>query len=155
MTSIDEAPEPIPADAPAPQAQHGEPELHEADERARPSREAARYRTRLREVEGQVETLTAHLAAARSAALDSVLARSGLGNVGDLTTLGGFDPATAWGEDGTLDVGVIDGAVAALRDARPELFRVRGPIIPDAHREPPRGAMRGPTFESAFGPHRT
>lgn len=151
----------------APQAPEDATQAPEADDEPRGAgREAAKYRTRLREVEAERDTLTEQLGTMRTAVLEQHLAgdititveRDGrtfersvrLAHPEDATTLGGIDPAAVWTEDGRLDVKNISAAIGKLHANRPDLF------VPFARPVPGEGGNDlinfTPAFEAAFKP---
>lgn len=113
-----------------------------------PSREAAKYRTRLREVEGDVERLTGQLADAQRGHIEAI--------IGSALTPELFwkltDPADVLDDTGAVDP---DRVRAAARKARQEL----GAVKPLARGGFTSGAQSGvpakaPSFADAFTPQR-
>jgi hypothetical protein len=78
-----------------------------------PHREAAKYRTRLREVETERDGLSAQLDAMRRAEVVRV-AGDGLARGDDLLTYRGDDVAPYLGDDGTVDAEKVAAAVTEL-----------------------------------------
>lgn len=93
------------------------------------AREAAKYRTRLREVEAQRDTLKEQLTAARRTELENQLGAS-LRNPSDLFALTGTTPADYLDDDLTINTDKATEAVKQLLTERPELARPAKAIIP-------------------------
>ncbi len=85
-----------------------------------PSREAARYRTRLREVEAERDGLREQLDGLRRREVER-LAGEQLAQPGDLLALGGIDLDALCGEDGQVDEQLVGEAVETLLTQRPGL----------------------------------
>lgn len=86
------------------------------------SREAARYRVALREVEAERDALRSTVQAFRQAEVTR-LAGQHLADPDDLFTIGKAEVDALLAEDGTVDVAKVEAATTALLDARPYLMR--------------------------------
>lgn len=102
------------------------------------SREAARWRTRVREVETERDTLRATVQAFQRAEVERLAADS-LADVSDLWTLGEVEVDALLTEDGTVDQSKVESAVAALVERKPHLS-VDGPPVGSFD-----GGVRGPS----------
>jgi hypothetical protein len=87
------------------------------------SREAAKYRTRLREVEAERDTLTRRVTAYEHAQVDRIAADARMANPGDFRLFHG-DLDALRGEDGALDEAKVRAAVAQVLTDRPYLRRL-------------------------------
>ena len=151
MTTTDETNVEPPDDSAEPTSTPEAPAVATSDDEASPNREAARYRTQLRTVEAERDTLAATVAMLRTqaaeAALGGILARP--------ATLWGVTGTTAgdyYDQDGTLDTAAL---AAAARTAISEhgLAGATNGIVfasPTTEREADAEHARG--FESAFAP---
>lgn len=146
--------------------QQPEQETQQAEERSG-NKEAAKYRTRLRETETERDALSTQLENVRTEHVKQILT-SGVtfpvqGNNGhtwnhtaklrnpeDLFTVGGVDRASLWKSDGTIDAEKLQTAVAALKDTRPELFVPNGPIIPTIGDTPDTYPSVNESWQGAF-----
>jgi len=95
-------------------------------------REAARYRRRLREVEGERDSLAAQNARLRADVVELALRTTAvpgkletLRHPGDLVALGGADPDDLFDAEGGLDHGKVTIALTDLHRRRPDLFEER------------------------------
>lgn len=131
------------------------------------NKEAAKYRTRLRETETERDALSTQLENVRTEHVKQMLT-SGVtfpvqGNNGhtwnhtaklrnpeDLFTVGGVDRASLWKSDGTIDAEKLQTAVSALKDTRPELFVPNGPIIPTIGDTPDTYPSVNESWQGAF-----
>jgi len=129
-------------------------------------REAAKYRTQLREAEGARDALAGQLSSTRRALAERVLT-GGVDIdgktlrptvVGDLFDLAGIDVATLYGEDGALDSDALTEAARGLHATRPQLFESAlrpnvGPYVPPEG-SAPNGALGegGMTWAKALRP---
>lgn len=95
-------------------------EVPEADEAGKAGREAARYRTRLREAEAQRDTLAARVEAMQRAEV-ARLAGARLSQGADVFDVGRVDLADLLDEDGAVDTTKVENAVADLLTGRPGL----------------------------------
>src|SRR5699024_1659739 len=119
------------------------------------SKEAAKYRTRLRETEAERDHVTEQRDSLRAALLQQILT-TGIGiehpakntphdrqvrlrDAGDLFTIGGVDPSDLWGKDGALKRDKLREVVGNLYATRQELFAPNGLILPDQGKTPTRG----------------
>jgi hypothetical protein len=84
------------------------------------SREAARYRTRLREVEAERDRLQTTLDTVQRAQVEAMAQAGGLAVAGDIWSFGA-ELATLRGEDGTIDQATVEGTVQAILKDRPGL----------------------------------
>ena len=112
--------------------------------RSKAAREAARYRVRAKEAEGQVETLTAQVQTLQRQIVETHL--DGL-DAGAFWKLHGDQLDGLLDEDGRIDPDAVASTVSELRDSY-GLHRPRGPIVPDAGKQPERSMSRG--FVDAF-----
>ncbi|WP_280472752.1 hypothetical protein [Nocardia cyriacigeorgica] len=85
---------------------------HEANGNDRPSRQAARYRARLREVEGERDQLRATVEALQRAAIEDAATRDGRVRVKALFATLGDDLAPVLAEDGSVDAAKLDEVIA-------------------------------------------
>ncbi|WP_369055940.1 hypothetical protein [Kineococcus terrestris] len=139
-----------PEDVEQPQQQHEEPPQEEAgedqagEEGTRAGRESARYRTRLRAAEAELEDLRGQLAEQQERVAGyqraEVERASGLGQHARLLWVQGADPAQLYA-DGVLDPQAVE---AAARRVRTE-YGVGGPR-PD----PSQGARAATTSEDSW-----
>lgn len=91
-----------------------------------PGREAAKYRTQLREVEGERDGLQAKVTALqRNAALS--IASNRLHVADDLFNVGGIDVEQLTNDDGTIDPDKVQAAVDELIASRPGLGKTAAP----------------------------
>jgi len=100
-----------------------------------PNREAAKYRTQLREVEGERDTLQSQIDARNRAAVERIAAEH-LAVPGDLFDLGEVDLADMLTDDGAPDAEAVQEAAATMLEDRPGLAAT--PIaerLSDAYRE--------------------
>jgi hypothetical protein len=84
------------------------------------SREAARYRTRLREVERERDQLREQLCTLQRAEVERLASAAALQVAGDVWTFGA-ELEHLRAEDGSIDTEVVDGLVADLLRDRPQL----------------------------------
>nr|BFE34989.1 hypothetical protein GCM10010200_072400 [Actinomadura rugatobispora] len=110
-TEIPAEPE-APEEAP-PAAEAAEVEQDGDQEGGKANREAARYRTQLRETRTQLEQATGRLAAMQRAEVER-LAGQGLARGADLMVYRGEDIAGYLSEDGTVNAEAVQAAVAEL-----------------------------------------
>lgn len=94
-----------------------------------PSREAARYRTRLRETEAERDDYAARLATLQRAEIER-LASAGLSQPNDLFALSGNDLSAYLTDDGTVDAAKVSADVASILKQRPGLGRRHAPTDP-------------------------
>jgi hypothetical protein len=101
----------------------GDP-VDDTDDGQSPNREAAKYRTRLREVEAERDALRTRVDATTCR---DILRAAGefLAEPSDLLDIGRVDIATLIGEDGEVDAGAIAEACSALTASRPGLAKPR------------------------------
>lgn len=145
------------------------------EEQGKAGREAARYRTKLREVEAERDSLTEALSSARKELIQGAIqefrvrarvAGNGLGvsygNYGVASTaVADAMPADvdSFFPEGTLDQSALDAHITGLYESRPHLFERafdRNGLVVESQRggewsNPPAG-KKG--FESAFSPNR-
>lgn len=127
------------------EAQQDTPEDQEPQgPQGKAAREAARYRVRAKEAEGQVETLTAQVQTLQRQIVETHL--DGL-DAGAFWKLHGDQLDGLLDEDGRIDPDAVASTVSELRDSY-GLHRPRGPIVPDAGKQPERSMSRG--FVDAF-----
>lgn len=112
------------------------------------NREAARYRTRLREVEAERDGLRERLAAVQRAEVER-LAGDRLAVPGDLFDIGGHDLAGLLDDAGDVDRVRVEQAVGGLLDTRPGLARQTRQKWPDMG-QGQRGSTRASGWESSF-----
>jgi hypothetical protein len=93
----------------------------EGREESSPNQEAAKYRTRLREAEGQRDTLAARVEGLQRYVIESKAAK--LAEPGDLFTVGGHSVADFLDDNGEVDEAKVTDAVDQLTTARPRLSR--------------------------------
>lgn len=142
----------------------------EADQTPEPStgREAAKYRTRLRETEAQRDNLTAQVAALQQQAISRLLADSidvphpnghnttisvKLTHADDFERFTGLLLNDLTKDDGTIDTGKMNEAMTKLYTDRRDLFT--GPpktFIPGDAETAYSGPLKGSGFEAAFAP---
>lgn len=117
--------EPV-ADAPAEEELSTAVESSEAtaDEQDSPNREAAKYRTKLREAESERDTLRSRLDAAHRQLVEHHLTDS-LADPNDYWLRGGQVPLT---DDGALDTDALDDQVKRIIDDAPHLRVPRKPL---------------------------
>lgn len=126
--------EPTTTDAPADEGQD------DLDGRTRAGREAARYRTALRETEQQRDTLAEQVSRMQQAQVER-LAADALAMPGDLLGVGGVALADLLDEAGDVDEDRVATAVAALLDKRPGLAVAHAvPSLDGGARETPRAS---------------
>lgn len=129
-----------------------------------PNQEAARYRHKLREAEARADALAKSVNNLR---LNEV--RRTLQDERSLPTeqsnLHDFDPAaladeipdisSAYGDDGTLDLGKLDGLLEQIRERKPYLFNRHPapqlPVAPHGDKQP-EGELTGDGFAQALDP---
>lgn len=115
-----------------------------------PNREAARYRTRLRDAEAQRDGLQTQLDAARA----QIVAHHAAARLQDPADLDRFDVDTAglWADDGSLDTDALGSAIDGLLQQRPELAarKLPAPWSSDAVNNAPRKSDKGPTWADAL-----
>jgi hypothetical protein len=120
------------------------------------SREAARYRTRLREVEQERDRLRQTLDAVQTAQVEAMAQAGGLAVASDIWSFGA-ELATLRGEDGSIDQATVEGTIAAILKDRPglkaakvgDLGAGRGGAALGTTREEPIGLSR--LFEGRVG----
>ncbi|BCO36851.1 hypothetical protein BMW24_018295 [Mycobacterium heckeshornense] len=114
-----------PESAENPGTEPGENENSADDNGQAPAnREAAKYRTRLRAVEAERDTLAARLAAYQRRECEQVVADI-LDQPADLFEIGGVQPGDFYTEDGNLDRERLVLCATALADRRPRLAKPR------------------------------
>lgn len=89
---------------------------------ASPNAEAAKWRTRLREVEAERDHLAEQLAGYRRRECEAAVADV-LDQAGDLWDIGQVEPADFFGDDGTLNDAELRAAADALVEQRPRLAK--------------------------------
>lgn len=157
--AADSSPEPAPGGTePAPAADHT-PDADTGGSGPRSAaREAAKYRTRLREAEAQRDALRAQVDAMQKAEVE----RAAAARLADGTDLwlAGVELADLRDEGGALDAGLVDQAITAAVAAKPhwqdrrraeKLARAQaGHVGASGARSP--GAGPASTWQSAFAP---
>lgn len=118
----------------APEAPAPEPTDQEPTEDTKAGREAARYRTQLRETEGERDRLREQVASLQRAAVDGIAGNLVLNPAGVWAS--GLDVATVLNEDGTVDPAKAE---AAVRSAAETLGLSPKPAIPIGARSAPAG----------------
>jgi hypothetical protein len=96
-----------------------------ADETS-PNKEAAKYRTRLRETETERDRLAGIVSTMQTREVER-LAGDVLANGADLLELGGIDLADLLDDDGRPDAEKVEAAARTILETRPYLAASRGP----------------------------
>jgi hypothetical protein len=120
-TPTDTAPSPPPPEAVADPVENTTTEPSEADnpDRQRAAREAAKYRTQLRETEAERDTLRAEVDTYRSREVVRLAKDSGLIEPEDLLKQ---VPLADMVVDGAIDPQLVQTAITGLRESRPQWF---------------------------------
>jgi hypothetical protein len=139
--------QPTEATEPEPTAPEATPP--ESEPTDKPSREAAKYRTQLREAEAQRDSLAERVTAMQRAEVER-LAASKLAKPQGVWT-NGAQLADLLDDEGAVDPLKVGEAVAAAVDANGLEQRRSGPIIPGQGKQPSAPAKLN-TWEQAFAP---
>lgn len=137
------------ADTPEPAEPATEPVSEPQSDDASPNREAAKWRTKLRETEAERDTLRSQLEAAHRALIETRVS-SRLVDPADYWLHGGQIVVS---EDGlTLDAAAIDAHVSGILESRPHLTARRAPAPNPAQGTSGAGATKGdgPTWGDVF-----
>ena len=129
-TTAETPPEPVegataPENAPESTSEGSAPETRERDESGRLlSREAARYRTQLREAEAERDSLREQLDRHQRTEVERLATQQGLAVASDIWQFGATLD-TLRGEDGSIDGEVVTGLVGDILKSRPGLSAPR------------------------------
>jgi hypothetical protein len=104
----------------APEGTGGPPPAEGSGTAESTSREAARYRTRLRQVEAERDRLQGTLDAIQTAEVERIARGAGLSVAGDVWSFGA-SLDTLRGADGSIDQANVEGTVQAILKDRPGL----------------------------------
>lgn len=115
--------------------------------RSKAAREAARYRVRAKEAEGQVETLTAQVDALRRQIVETHL--DGL-DAGAFWKLHGDQLDGLLDEDGRINPDAVAAQVSELRDSYGLPRRPRGPVVATEGKSPDQATPPRRTLADAF-----
>lgn len=95
--------------------QQQQQDQHDAD-KGKGNREAAKYRTQLREVEAERDKLNEQLTTAREQILDTAIENSGTGVSAALVWELGHQPADMFNDDGTVNTDTVNNTVKNISE---------------------------------------